>query len=211
MPTPVRSAFPLAAAVRRAAALVAVTTLPALAQSAPPSRETPPLVRRTLATNPLALPFGVVSGEYEQSVGTRGFAIGVGGLTTFTDDPEVLNDGGSDAFRSLQLKLKYYPAERGLRGFAIGLTAGVAHERSVASGWYVLDPRTGEVIESEEVTRSRTAPTLGATLDYNWLIGRRKRFLVGIGAGARRPFGDARGGPLGDPLFDGRLQIGVGF
>jgi hypothetical protein len=165
----------------------------------------------TVATNPVGIPFGVLSGEYERAVGTRGLALGVGGLTTFGRSPEVLNDGGSDTFRSLQLKLKYYPAERGLRGFAIGVTAGVAHERELWFGSYAYDA-SGREVWSQRETRARTAPTLGATIDYNFLLGRRQRFLIGLGLGARRPLGVPDGtGPLTRPFIDPRLQIGFGF
>ena len=71
-------------------------------------------------------------------------------------------------------------------------------------------PRTA--LPRERVTRARTAPTLGATLDYNFLVGRRRNFLVGIGVGVRRPLGVPRSsGPLDHPLFDPRLQVGFGF
>ena len=42
--------------------------------------------------------------------------------------------------------------------------------------------------------------------------GRDKRFLVGLGVGARRPLGASRGGgPLSGPIVDPRLQFGFGF
>jgi hypothetical protein len=176
-----------------------------------------PAATRTASTNPLALPLGTASGEFERAVGHGGFAVGVGGFSTFGDEPTTLTDGGSDAYRSLQLKLKYYPREDGLRGFAVGLTAGVAHERQLASGAYVYDG-AGRLVSRAETFRSRTAPTLGVTLDYNLFLGRRRAFLIGLGVGARRAFGGrdtgARGfgtRPLNGPLLDPRLQVGVGF
>lgn len=188
--------------------VVAAQEVPAAASGGARPR---PAVGRTFSTNPLALPFGVVSGELEQAIGRRGLAIGLGGLTTFGREPQVLNDGGSDVFRSLQLKLKYYPREEGLRGFAVGVTAGVAHERELWWGSAQYDGN-GRLLWEQRVTRARTAPTVGATLDYNVFLGKQRRFLVGLGVGARRALGVPRGGgPLEDPLIDPRLQIGFGF
>jgi len=34
--------------------------------------------------------------------------------------------------------------------------------------------------------QSLSAPTAGILLDYNWLLGRSERFLVGTGIGAKR-------------------------
>jgi hypothetical protein len=208
------SCFPPLARALRAAALCGLLT-PALAAAqaaaAEPSSASRRGILQTASTNPFAAPFGFVSAEYERALGTRGLAIGVGGLTTFSSDPQVLNDGGSQSFRSLQVKLKYYPRQDGLRGFALGITAGVAHERELAFATYMYGPR-GELLYSEEVTRARTAPTLGTTLDYNLFIGKQRRFLVGLGVGARRSLG-SRGdsGPLDGAILDPRLQFGFGF
>lgn len=167
--------------------------------------------RQTLSTNPLAVPFGLVSAEWERAVGERGFSVGVGGFTTFTRDNAVVTDGGSEALRSVQAKLKFYPDANGLRGFAVGLTAGVAHERKFLSGGATIDERGREVWSFRETT-ARTAPTLGATLDYNFLLGRQRRFLLGLGLGVRRPLGTSQDfGALRDPLLDSRLQIGYAF
>jgi hypothetical protein len=193
-----------------AVALLAASA--AHAQGARPSVERPrPRLDQTLSTDPLAAPFGFVSGEYEQALGTRGFSIGVGALTSVGRNPQALNDGGSDVFRSAQLKLKYYPRQDGLRGLAIGVTAGVAHERELWYGSYMFDA-TGREIWSQRVTRARTAPTLGTTIDYNAFLGRSRRFLVGVGIGARRPIGvRAHSGPLDATLIDPRVQFGIGF
>ena len=59
---------------------------------------------------------------------------------------------------------------RGLRGFAIGVSAGVTRYSNVVS----------------DVRQSLSAPTAGILLDYNWLLGLSERFLVGTGIGAKR-------------------------
>jgi hypothetical protein len=193
---------------RRAAAVLAVLASAAGAQA--PTASPRPLTQ-TASTNPLATPFGFFSAEYERALGRRGFAVGVGAITSFGTEPQALNDGGSDVFRSAQLKLKYYPRQQGLRGFAIGLTAGVAHERELRSSFTQYDA-VGRVTFQERVTSARTAPTIGTTVDYNFFLGRSQRFLVGLGIGARRPLGvSAHSGPLDAAIVDPRLQIGFGF
>jgi hypothetical protein len=61
-----------------------------------------------------------------------------------------------------------------------------------------------------------TGFTFGAVLDYSWLLGRRERFYVGTGIGAKRVFGldDDAGTPDEEypvvlPSF--RLQTGFVF
>lgn len=197
------------------AALLCGLLLPAVAgaqsSGTPPSGVSRRSILQTASTNPFAAPFGFVSAEYERVVGSRGLAVGVGGITSFGGDPQALNDGGSESFRSLQVKLKYYPRQDGLRGLAVGITAGIAHERELAFASYMYGPR-GELLSSEVATRSRTAPTLGTTVDYNLFIGRQRRFLVGLGVGARRSLGaNGESGPLDGVLIDPRLQLGFGF
>jgi hypothetical protein len=70
----------------------------------------------------------------------------------------------------------------------------------------------GELLYRNEVTRARTAPTLGTTVDYNLFIGKQRRFLVGFGVGARRALGSSVGtGPLDGTIIDPRFQLGFGF
>lgn len=206
---PAVSHAPPSPRMRPSTLALALTLLAApIAAAQRPAR---PYVGQTLAINPLALPFGFVSGEYERAVGPGGFALGVGGLTNFGAGAGDVLDRG-EAYRTLEGKLKYYPREDGLRGFAVGVTAGVAHARERYYSSYTIVDANGTTFSTETSYRARTAPTLGATLDYNFFIGRRRRFLIGLGAGAKRTLGSrADGDPLGTVLADGRLQIGFGF
>ena len=185
-----------------AAVLGAIVASAARAQTSAPR----PTVRQTLAVNPLALPFGGISAEYERAIGPSGFALGVGGTANFAGRFDLSQSDGE--FASIQGKLKYYPAENGLRGFSVGGTAGLAHGRGYGiappTDVYYCAPGTSCFVPTV-ITRPRvTAPTLGAVIDYNWLIGRRRRFLVGIGLGARRVLGSATTREVrGDVLPDG--------
>lgn len=198
--------------------LAALALLGAPAAAAAQPVEAPaaprPLVTQTASINLLALPFGFAAGEYERAL-QRGFALGIGGITTLgfspVNDDDDFDSNFDQRFTTAQLKLKYYPGENGLRGFAVGVTAGIVYAGESQRGVIGFDPTTGTPIFSAVSRKSTTAPTLGAVLDYNFLLGRRRRFLVGIGVGARRAFGVNEIDPVDAVLPDGRLQIGFGF
>ena len=229
MPLASRAVVRRATAALTAAAAVAAAAFPAAAQFAVPRRTEP--ARQTASVNLIGIPFGFVSGEYERAIGREGLAFGLGGLVSFdnTDLGDAIVDySDDDRFASLQAKLKYYPAARGLRGFAVGVTAGVASVRGTTRQFTGTVPvqipggGTGFQSQYQESRVSDTRPTVGTVVDYNFLLGARQRFLVGIGLGARRVLGsrpDYAGSEpylgyrpgLDQTLFDGRFQIGFAF
>ena len=156
--------------------------------------------RQALGTNFIAIPFGVFSVDYEHAVGDKGVSVGFGALT-FADDGERLSWG--------QAKLKYYPAENSLRGFALGITAGMMSARARDVFCTGGDPFGGCV----EETRTESSPTIGVVVDHNWLLGKRKRFLFGLGVGARRVLKDVEesNSPLEQVYPDGRFTVGFAF
>lgn len=191
-------------------ALLVLVPAVATAQSEP----RPPAVpyTQTFAINPLALPFGLLSAEYERAVGA-GFTVGVGG--SYFDGAALDNDeyDGDDDARSawFEGKLLYYPNEIAFRGFSAGLTLGYVNERRTAYDRVVYAPN-GVPVTAPEGSVSEGAATLGVLLDYNWLLGRRKRFVVGTGIGARRVLKDVEpGSPLSQVYPDGRLVLGIAF
>ncbi len=154
----------------------------AAAQAAPPPRA--PHVG--VAINPLAIPFGVFTLDVEGATRTPGLTLGVAG-TWVTDG---LDQGWADA------RVMYFPNEVAMRGFAVGLTGGVVAEQG----------------DDGNVRRTVSAPTLGVRMDYDWLVGARKRMLVGIGLGAKRVLRDVSpGSPLQQVYGDGRFVVGLVF
>jgi hypothetical protein len=127
--------------------------------------------RQTLSANPLGLLFGYYNAEYERalnnvtSVGASGSYIGFEDANLFT----------------IEGKVRYYPQARVLNGFSVGGSLGFAQVSDDDLG---LDD--GFEGEGEE---SASAFLLGIELDYNWLVGRDRRFFIGTGLGARRLFG----------------------
>ena len=119
--------------------------------------------------NLLGIPFGYVSGEYEAFTTEE---ISLGGAAGIDTDSESW----------LEAKVRYYPSADGPRGIAVGLSAGLARQRA-----YTND-------DCDFVCTDAEGPldggfTLGAFVDYSWLVGRRERFYIGTGVGAKRVFG----------------------
>jgi hypothetical protein len=117
-------------------------------------------VRQIVSISPLSIVFGVFGAEYERRLGTAS-SLGVSGSfyrqTSFT-------------YTSGEVKYRYYPQERALEGFSVGVTGGLTQVSSRETS-------------SDE---SGTAASVGVSLDYQWLLGPRKRFALALGTGARR-------------------------
>lgn len=171
------------------AALFAASATSAAAQSTPLTPTQP--YRQTLAINAIALPFGMYSADFERAIST-GITLGVGGsYVNWIDSPD------HDAW--VDVKALYYPGEEALKGFAVGLTAGY-HEASE------------DVDLFGAPLREDAAATLGVVMDYNWLLGKRHRFLVGLGIGAKRVLKNLDDDSALTPVMpSGRFSIGLAF
>lgn len=110
--------------------------------------------------NPLGLPANIFTLEVENAVAS---GVTLGGVGSYIDVDR-------SRFTTAEFKVRYYPGEVVLRGLAVGVSAGVT--------------RYSNVVDGER--QSLAAPTAGILLDYNWLLGRSERFLVGTGIGAKR-------------------------
>jgi hypothetical protein len=110
--------------------------------------------------NPLGLPTNIFTLELENAV-SSGLSVGAVGSYIDVDHSR---------YTTADVKVRYYPSEIVLRGFAVGVSAGVTRFSN----------------EVNDVRQSLSAPTAGILLDYNWLLGRSERFLVGTGIGAKR-------------------------
>lgn len=166
---------------RVVAILFAVASIPSLATAQAPA------VRpaNVFSLNPLGLPFEVVAAEYEHRVSDMA-TLGLSG--------SYFSPGSDFTISSLDAKLRLYPNEEAMRGFSVGVSFGVWHgNEDVFSG-----------------SSSTTRPAVGAFIDYNWLMGKTKRILVGTGIGGKRVFGN--GDDFDDLPFaypTARFQIGV--
>lgn len=169
------------------AAVVALVVSGALA-AAPLGAQAPRVNNTAISINPLGLPFEWFSAELEQKASRM---VSVGASFSYfglIDDVSYLSVDG---------KVRLYPNEEALRGFSIGISMGLA--------------RVSEDY-SDQSDRSESAPTVGVVADYNWMLGRTKRFLVGAGVGAKRILGDSD--DFNDASFTYptlRFQVGMLF
>ena len=150
--------------MRRHCLLIWLVTLVSIRAASAESQirdtEPPIALNSAVAFNPILLPFGSPMMELETRVGS-GFTLG--GSASYTKL--------GPSYTSVEAKFRYYPGERVLQGFSMGLTAG----------WL----RFSTEDHSRESSGTLSAPTIGFVADYNWLLGARRQFLVGPGLGAK--------------------------
>lgn len=168
-------------------ALLAAAT-PALAQGAAAPERT-----QILTTNPLILIGGFLNVEYERKV-SDSMTIGAtaASFEGFFDE--------SASYRNLTLVARYYPQEKGPEGFFFGGKAGIHHveEDGIFDGL------------EEDADEDATMVGLGFDLGYTWILGRSERFVVGLGGGATRLFGDELDGAT-FTLMNVRINVGIAF
>ena len=145
-----------------------------------------------IAVNPLGIPFDIASAEFETALAS---GITVGALGSYTSL-------GDDRYTTFDAKVRYYPGEVVLDGFSLGASVGRTHFSTRANG------PTGSARQTLDY------PTLGLLVDYNWMLGRRRRFIVGGGIGAKRVLaGQEDRGRVGlDRAYaTARFVVGIAF
>jgi hypothetical protein len=147
--------------------------------------------RRAFAINPLGIPFEVVSVEFEAALHDA-FSLAAN-FSYFSPDEYTRS--------SFEVKGRLYPNERALRGFSVGFGLGAVNTRE-------------NVVEFDgtEVKVDETYPSIGVYVDYNWLLGKSDRFLVGTGVGAKRILGESDDFDQAPFVYGtARFLIGVAF
>ncbi len=171
-------------AIRRAVLGAAAVTLatsalaPVLeAQAVPVGANPVRYYRGVIGVNPLGIPFDIVSIEAEGAVAPGITAAGA--LSYFAPS--------DDRFTSADVKVRYYPGETALDGFSVGLGLGLTRRSGI--DFRCTPTQTGCTYRNgatEPPRNSASGPTISALADYNFLLGERRRFLVGTGVGAKR-------------------------
>ena len=176
------------------ARLIAVLACSVACASAEAQSPLVPIPFRTyVAINPLGIPFDIVSGEFETAIAP---GITVGGLASYTSVDD-------DRFTTFDAKVRYYPGEVVLQGFSLGASLG--HTRYA----HAENAPSGEVIHPEA-----SFPTLGLLVDYNWMLGARRRFIIGTGVSAKRVLASAEDRArvdIGRAYGTARFVIGIAF
>jgi hypothetical protein len=149
-----------------------------------------PLRENLLSVNPLGIPFEYFSGEFEHAV-SRSTSLA---LTASYASPFDFT------YTSFDVIGRYYPGEVGLRGFSIGPTIGFTH---VAESYaFCFDCNS----------TNSNAFTMGAELDYSWILGPSQHFGVEVGVGAKHLFlsrQDTYGASTALPTA--RISVGYAF
>jgi hypothetical protein len=141
-----------------------------------------------VAFNPLGLPADIATIEIENAIAA---GITLGGVASYIDVD-------NHRFTTFDVKMRYYPSEIVLRGWAIGGSLGYTKFSNLVNG-------------SRE---SLAAPTIGIILDRNWVYGRGGHFVVGTGVGAKRVVASSPERSRADverAVVTGRLIIGFAF
>ena len=149
-----------------------------------------PIPYRTyISINPLGIPFDLFSAEVESGI-AQGMTLG--------GSASHINVG-EERYSSVDFKFRYYPGEIVLRGFSIGASAGFLRYSDV---------------DISNVRQSLDTPTFGVILDYNWMLGAQRRFLIGTGVGAKRILAgtdERERVNLDRAQFTGRFTVGIAF
>lgn len=169
------------------AALAAPLTL--RAQVATPIQPAPITPSQVISVNPLAAMLGFYTGDYERAV-TSSTTLGVGASYWSTGI-----SGANVSYLSTEAKVRYYPSDRALTGFALGGAVGWSH-------------LSGELGNDRG---SANAASLGVELSYNWLLGVKQNVAVGLGAGAKRLFLRDAGSNVDLSYPTVRLSVGLAF
>ena len=145
-----------------------------------------PVHHNLVSFQPLNAIFESYQVEYERTLSPTA-TVGLGG--------NLWNHIGSH-YRSADLKLRYYPGARALQGFSFGVSAGYSNITVDDSG-----------------DKLAHGPTAGALFEYNWLLGGKQNFHVGMGLGAKTLFGrkDDFAGDINWHYPTARLSIGWAF
>jgi hypothetical protein len=160
-----------------------------------------PQWRSFIGANPLGIPFDIVSVELETTAAPAA-TIGISGS---------YNDIDNTVYKTIDGKVKYYPAEVAMRGFSVGMSAGWTKFRG-SEGGCTYNPVDFSCTPAP--IGNLSAGTLGVLIDYNWTQGPSQRFVIGTGIGAKRILASAEKREavgLERAYVTGRFVIGLLF
>jgi len=121
-----------------------------------------PTYKNVLSIQPIDIVLTVIAGEYERAI-TSATTIGIGGTHWATGDR-----GDKTTYNSGDVKIRYYPGGEALHGFSFGGSLGFATVSSDSPG-----------------SQSASGASFGVLMEYQWLLGAKKNFVVSLGAGAK--------------------------
>lgn len=164
------------------------------AQASAPPKGSP---RKIISVNPFLPLAGYFQAEFEAKL-RENLAFALSGSHTELDD----------RYTAVDAKLRLYPQENGLEGFAIAAGLGFGRLTNVAETFCT------EFGNCRETRRSTSGPSFSVETHYQWLLGRSQNTAVAIGGGVKRFYVDDK--VDGFDAFDEyvptlRLTIGYAF
>ena len=152
---------------------------PTLRQQTRVGTDTADTPSRIVSINPFLLLFGYFSGEYEQRV-SRTLSVAVAGsYVNFNDD----------RYSNIDVKARLYPNEVALRGFGFAASVGASAIRTHASECYSYDVPIGGSSPCTNRNKTFSSPSVALELQYQWLLGSRRRTAITLGGGLKRYLG----------------------
>lgn len=186
--------------------MIAAVTLAASSPVLAQATATAPVRKTAITLNPIALVAGFLTGDVETRM-AHSVTFGVGGSASLIDEYK--------GYRSLDVKIRYYPNERLLEGFAVAGSLGVASARDQVSSYTTTTTTTTTTFLAASAPSylRETRATFGTELSYQWLLGPRKQFVSVIGFGVKRVLGaDAYVDPISSRFLPtARANIGFAF
>ena len=164
--------------------LALIVSTPAFAQES--GVKTPVDHKNTISTAPVLDILGFVNIEYQRKVSESG-TIGVSAGIFDLDD---------DSYQNVMFFGRYFPQGAAMTGFYFGGRVGVHH---------VTDD--DDFFDDREESNSRFS--IGVDIGYDWLLGRKRNVLIGLGVGGNRLLGNDNLGLEAYPTA--RLNIGFAF
>ena len=174
-----------ASAVGQLATRTALSGTPATQPPAGPQSR-----RNAFSINPLGIPFEIVSIEFESALHDA-FTL-AGNFSYFSPDDYTRSN--------FEVKGRLYPNENAPNGFSVGVGLGG------------VNTRENVFTDGATERHDHTSAAIGVYVDYNWLLGRSNRFLVGTGLGAKRILADREEFDDAPRVYGtARFLIGVAF
>ena len=168
--------------MRHLATVVAVLTMCSAQALAQTNATKPPVPhKQVLSTDPLSALFNAFNVDYERKVAPA---------TTFGVSAAHVD---SLDYSNVALLARWYPQRAALDGFFIGARAGAYRLETYEYEYTtVTDPngRTYSTYPSAPRKRQHIVPGVGIDLGYNWLLGPKQNFSVGLGFGVTRLLGN---------------------
>jgi hypothetical protein len=158
--------------------VLTMSSAPALAQT---NATKPPVPHhQVISTDPFGLLFNVFSADYERKVAPA-TTLGV----------SATHSGALD-FSNVALSVRWYPQQAALDGFYLGGHAGgyrfETYEYDYTPSARLTDPNRGTYAPYRK--RQNVLPGVGIDIGYNWLLGPKQNFSIGLGFGVTRLLGN---------------------